>query len=300
MLLPLSSSSGPPKWIYARARHRRDAGAGRRNRLHGRQGPRPPSRRCWSSRCSRSPRAAEPAQAGRRRRRRAPARQADDDRRRESAAARGERRGQGREGEKAEKGEHEHRHGKGTRTPRRGAEASRREEGCRRGGRCVRARREEARQGLARRSARRRVSRRQAAAAPGTRRCRTTTASRPPSAGPLAKSAVVAGMNSVKPKVAACYNEFKVQGMAMVNVVIGKSGKVTSATVTGKFAGTPTGRLRREGGQVGQLPAVGRPARRRTRSSSSRRRATASRRRRQRGIRRIARRRWRGRWARSA
>ena len=61
------------------------------------------------------------------------------------------------------------------------------------------------------------------------------------SAGPLAKGAVVAGMNSVKPKVAACYNEFKVQGMAMVNVVIGKSGKVTSATVTGKFAGTPTG-----------------------------------------------------------
>ena len=61
------------------------------------------------------------------------------------------------------------------------------------------------------------------------------------SAGPLSKGAVVAGMNSVKPKVAACYNEFKVQGMAMVNVVIGKSGKVTSATVSGKFSGTPTG-----------------------------------------------------------
>jgi predicted Zn finger-like uncharacterized protein len=60
-------------------------------------------------------------------------------------------------------------------------------------------------------------------------------------AGPLGKSAVVAGMNSVKGKVAACYNEYKVQGMAMVNVVIGKSGKVTSATVSGKFAGTPTG-----------------------------------------------------------
>ncbi|MFL5303825.1 MAG: GYF domain-containing protein [Polyangia bacterium] len=61
------------------------------------------------------------------------------------------------------------------------------------------------------------------------------------SAGPLAKSAVVAGMNSVKPKVAACYNEYKQQGMAMVNVVIGKNGKVASATVSGKFAGTPTG-----------------------------------------------------------
>lgn len=61
------------------------------------------------------------------------------------------------------------------------------------------------------------------------------------SAGPLSKSAVVAGMNSVKGKVADCYNQFRVQGMAMVNVVIGKSGKVTGATVSGKFTGTPTG-----------------------------------------------------------
>ena len=48
-------------------------------------------------------------------------------------------------------------------------------------------------------------------------------------------------MNSVRPKVNDCYNQFKVPGTAMVNVVIGKNGKVTSATVTGKFAGTPTG-----------------------------------------------------------
>jgi predicted Zn finger-like uncharacterized protein len=59
--------------------------------------------------------------------------------------------------------------------------------------------------------------------------------------GPLAKSAVVAGMNGVKGKVAACYTQYKVPGMAMVNVVISKSGKVTTASVTGKFAGTPTG-----------------------------------------------------------
>jgi predicted Zn finger-like uncharacterized protein len=61
------------------------------------------------------------------------------------------------------------------------------------------------------------------------------------SSGPLSKSAVVAGMNSVKGKVADCYSQFKVPGMAMVNVVIGKSGKVSSSTVSGKFAGTPTG-----------------------------------------------------------
>jgi predicted Zn finger-like uncharacterized protein len=59
--------------------------------------------------------------------------------------------------------------------------------------------------------------------------------------GPLSKGAVVAGMNSVKGKIGDCYQQFKVPGMAMVNVVIGKSGRVSSATVSGKFAGTPTG-----------------------------------------------------------
>ena len=63
----------------------------------------------------------------------------------------------------------------------------------------------------------------------------------PAGGGPLQKSAVVAGMNGVKGKISACYQQYKQPGLAMVNVVIGKSGKVSSATVTGKFAGTPTG-----------------------------------------------------------
>ena len=61
------------------------------------------------------------------------------------------------------------------------------------------------------------------------------------SAGALQQHALVAGFNAVRPKVAACYNQFKVPGTAMVNVVIAKSGKVSKADVTGKFAGTPTG-----------------------------------------------------------
>ncbi len=60
-------------------------------------------------------------------------------------------------------------------------------------------------------------------------------------AGPLSSRAIVAGMNGIKPKINDCYNQFKVPGMAMVSVVIAKSGKVSSATVSGKFAGTPTG-----------------------------------------------------------
>jgi hypothetical protein len=60
-------------------------------------------------------------------------------------------------------------------------------------------------------------------------------------AGPLSKTALVVGLNAVRPRVHACYEKHGVPGTAMVNVVIGKSGRVTSATVTGMFAGTPTG-----------------------------------------------------------
>jgi hypothetical protein len=75
----------------------------------------------------------------------------------------------------------------------------------------------------------------------GPRRSSAASSPDAPSAGPLSKAAVVAGMNGVKGRVGDCYNQFKVPGMAMVNVNIGKSGKVSSATVTGKFEGTPTG-----------------------------------------------------------
>jgi len=61
-------------------------------------------------------------------------------------------------------------------------------------------------------------------------------------AAPLSKSEVAAGLMRVKYKVDACYDQYKVPGTAMVNVVIAKNGKVSSASVTGKFAGTPTGR----------------------------------------------------------
>ncbi len=73
--------------------------------------------------------------------------------------------------------------------------------------------------------------------------------------GPLAKGAVVAGMNSVKGKVADCYQQFKVPGMAMVNIVIGKSGRVSSASVTGKFAGTPTGSCVEKAVKTASFPA---------------------------------------------
>jgi len=57
---------------------------------------------------------------------------------------------------------------------------------------------------------------------------------------PMSKSALVAGMNAVRAKIAECYDRHLSPGLAMVNVEI-SYGRVTSATVTGKFAGTPTG-----------------------------------------------------------
>jgi predicted Zn finger-like uncharacterized protein len=57
----------------------------------------------------------------------------------------------------------------------------------------------------------------------------------------LDKGAIVGGMSKVKTKVADCYTQYKVPGLANVSVTIGKSGHVSSANVSGSFSGTPTG-----------------------------------------------------------
>ena len=48
-------------------------------------------------------------------------------------------------------------------------------------------------------------------------------------------------MRSVKGRVQGCYDQYKVPGMVQVSVTIGSNGRVSNASVTGKFAGTPTG-----------------------------------------------------------
>lgn len=57
----------------------------------------------------------------------------------------------------------------------------------------------------------------------------------------LSRSAVVAGMNEVEPLIDACHRLYQVPGPVRVNVVIAKSGRVSSAKVMGRFSGTPTG-----------------------------------------------------------
>lgn len=57
----------------------------------------------------------------------------------------------------------------------------------------------------------------------------------------LDKGQIVSGMQKIKSRVGSCFDQFKVPGMANVAVTIGGSGRVSSASVTGQFAGTPTG-----------------------------------------------------------
>jgi predicted Zn finger-like uncharacterized protein len=76
-----------------------------------------------------------------------------------------------------------------------------------------------------------------------------------PSAGPLSMSQLATGMKSVKPKVAECYKQYKVGGVAMVNMVIDKSGKVSQATVGAPFAGTPTGSCVEKAVKTASFPA---------------------------------------------
>jgi hypothetical protein len=52
---------------------------------------------------------------------------------------------------------------------------------------------------------------------------------------------IKSGMSSVKGRVMGCYDKYDVAGVARLSVTIGKAGKITHATVTGEFAGTPTG-----------------------------------------------------------
>jgi len=57
----------------------------------------------------------------------------------------------------------------------------------------------------------------------------------------LSQGDIVSAMKAVQPKVKECYNQFKVPGIANVSIAVAKGGRISSATVAGKFAGTPSG-----------------------------------------------------------
>jgi hypothetical protein len=57
----------------------------------------------------------------------------------------------------------------------------------------------------------------------------------------LSRSQIQAGMRGVKGRIQGCFDRYKVPGLASVKVKIGSAGRITSARLKGKFAGTPTG-----------------------------------------------------------
>ncbi|MGA7742267.1 MAG: GYF domain-containing protein [Polyangia bacterium] len=57
----------------------------------------------------------------------------------------------------------------------------------------------------------------------------------------LSQTDIVSAMKAVQPRVKECYNQYKVPGIANVSISVSKGGRVASANVTGKFAGTPSG-----------------------------------------------------------
>jgi predicted Zn finger-like uncharacterized protein len=58
---------------------------------------------------------------------------------------------------------------------------------------------------------------------------------------PLSQSDIVNAMKGVQPRVKECFNQYKQAGIANVSISVTKGGRVGSATVSGKFAGTPSG-----------------------------------------------------------
>jgi hypothetical protein len=48
-------------------------------------------------------------------------------------------------------------------------------------------------------------------------------------------------MQLAKPPVGACFDRYRIRGMASVAVTIEPTGKVSNAKTLGDFAGTPTG-----------------------------------------------------------
>jgi hypothetical protein len=74
-------------------------------------------------------------------------------------------------------------------------------------------------------------------ATPTAKPKKTTTAAFPM----LTQSDLVSAMKAIQPKVKECFTRYEAQGTAAANISVLSGGRVGSATVTGKFAGTPTG-----------------------------------------------------------
>jgi hypothetical protein len=55
------------------------------------------------------------------------------------------------------------------------------------------------------------------------------------------RDAIAAALTRLKPRVQACYEKERQSGIVNVEVTIARSGRVSAASATGKFAGSATG-----------------------------------------------------------
>jgi hypothetical protein len=63
-------------------------------------------------------------------------------------------------------------------------------------------------------------------------------------------------MMALNPRVHECFNQFKVPGTAMVTLKLSRGGKVSDASVGGKFANTPTGTCVESAARSAKFPAT--------------------------------------------
>jgi len=74
--------------------------------------------------------------------------------------------------------------------------------------------------------------------------------------GRVSKADVVRGMAAIKGRVAACYDRFRVPGMANVSLTITSEGLPTKVSVSGSFSGTATGACVEEAVGAARFPTA--------------------------------------------
>ncbi|MCA9669660.1 MAG: AgmX/PglI C-terminal domain-containing protein, partial [Myxococcales bacterium] len=76
-----------------------------------------------------------------------------------------------------------------------------------------------------------------------------TTASRA-----LSRAQIQRAMRAIMPAVRRCYDKYKLQGVALIQMQVLQSGRVTYARVKGKFLGTSMGTCIAEAARTARFP----------------------------------------------
>jgi hypothetical protein len=76
----------------------------------------------------------------------------------------------------------------------------------------------------------------------------------------LSRSQITGAMAAIKGRVAACYSRHRVPGLALVQgAICGGSGRLEGISISGAFAGTPTGACVQEAARGARFPRFSGP-----------------------------------------